>query len=1091
MSHRPSFIDNKNGNTLANAISRYIAVLKKNLRNPPNLDIATAYFNPKGFLSIADEFETLPKVRILIGAEAKGEDRERWRKPGESTGEEYEVRKIEAALRSVGEDLKRDRNLLGFSREIDNDLKRLIRFLKRDGVEVRRYEKTFLHGKAYIFSLGEGVIAGSSNFTRAGLNFNLELNLGHYDPYVYNKVKVWYDELWDESKPYDLASLYEERFIPFSPYPIYLRVLWERYRDEIELEKEERTGKKIQLTTFQNDGVFRSKRFLEQYNGVLVADGVGLGKTYIAGELIREAVHDRRQRALVIAPAYLRDGMWKKFRHELNVNFETLSFNQLRNDAQLGGKGNYLTQNKDEYQLVVIDEAHSFRNPSTEQAHALRTLLLGDPPKELVLLTATPVNNSLWDLYYLLTYFIKNDAAFSSYGIPSLRERFKRTQAEDPSNLSPSSLFDILDRTTVRRTRYFVEKYYPDEVILKGSQKIRITFPEVNPIRVDYIFSRFIDDEFFSDLARGLAAGENESPELTLALYRLSQYRHHEEILGGMNGSELALIGLLRTGILKRFESSTRAFSRTIQRILDRYRTALRLLDNGVFPELSVIDEWVESDSDEAFEEIFKESEPTSAEVLNRYRLESDLKSDIRLLEKWKRKADSVDMLDDSKLKRLREILLLIKEAAEKDTSNEEDLIRNRKVIIFSYFEDTVDWILDYLEKIVKEEEFSCYRDRIAGVAGKESKRGVTRNRAVIGFAPNSTDAPPGTKDEFDILVTTDVLAQGVNLQQCRNVINYDLPWNPMRVVQRNGRIDRINSPHRQIFTYSFFPENRLDQLLQLERRIMRKLAQTARSIGLETEVFPDAETVDQNFADRIEQIEALRQEDKNLLKYGGTVTTTFTGEEYRQELRKGLKDFEEKVEALPWGAGSGFSGEYPGYLYCARIGDENFLRFIPTTGEVEIVRDTLTCLQRIECSPDTERYLPDRTRNSVYEAWTKARKDIYEQWQTQTDPKNIEPEIRPLFRRVAKHLRDFPPKDVNQRELEKILESVEAPWGRRYEMQLREIFRKDISPEIKSKELLEKIKELGLQPFIAPEPLPPIKENEIKLVCWLAITQD
>jgi hypothetical protein len=406
VSERPDFIDNRSGNTLTTALSKYIAYLKNKLAKPPSLSIATAYFNPGGYVSIANELDKLRNIRILIGVEPKEGERARWRAPGQPRGKAYDAKRIESALQTLNENLKHDRDLLGFTQETENQLKRLIEFLQRGDVEVRLFKDSFLHGKAYLFSPDEGVIAGSSNFTGAGLNSNLELNLARYDPHVLTLVWDWFNDLWDKCESFDLAEIYSERFFPFSPYLIYLRVLWERYGSEMEEEMKETPTRTVELTTFQNDGIFRAKRFLRTYNGVIVADGVGLGKTFIAGDLIREAVHDNRQRALVIAPAYLRDGMWKKFGIRLNVHFDVISLSELRNDIQLGGENSYLPLSRNEYQLVVIDEAHALRNPSTKQSYALQLLLQGEPPKDLVLLTATPVNNSLWDLFYLLSYFL-------------------------------------------------------------------------------------------------------------------------------------------------------------------------------------------------------------------------------------------------------------------------------------------------------------------------------------------------------------------------------------------------------------------------------------------------------------------------------------------------------------------------------------------------------------------------------------------------------------------------------------------------------------------------------------------------------------
>jgi SNF2 family DNA or RNA helicase len=158
-------------------------------------------------------------------------------------------------------------------------------------------------------------------------------------------------------------------------------MLWEPYGQEIEAEGEDKPGKPIELATFQNDGVFRARRFLGEKHGVLIADEVGLGKTFIAGELIRQTVQDRRQKALVIAPAYLRDGMWSKKSDKWNIHFGIVSYEELRNDRQLGGTQDVLTISKDEYQLVVVDEGHAFRNPSTDRARALRLLLQGEPQR--------------------------------------------------------------------------------------------------------------------------------------------------------------------------------------------------------------------------------------------------------------------------------------------------------------------------------------------------------------------------------------------------------------------------------------------------------------------------------------------------------------------------------------------------------------------------------------------------------------------------------------------------------------------------------------------------------------------------------------
>ncbi len=1085
---RPEFIDNRDGNTLAQAINAYVESLDTRLAADPDLDVVTGYFNPNGYFSISDALNTVGEVRLLLGAEPPEKDRERWRKPGEPRGDEYDQTLVDEALQTLDEGLQRDRDLLGFSREIDENLREMVDWLESDSVEVRRFEEGFVHGKAYTFSHEQGVIAGSSNFTGAGLNSNLELNLGSYNPSVNQQVEEWFEDLWEASDTYDLAALYDERFEPYHPYLIYLRVLYARYGDELEEEREEGNGR-IDLTTFQDDGVRRAHRFLDEHNGVIIADEVGLGKTFIAGKLLERTIQRNRQKALVVAPAYLRDGMWSQMSSQWGIQFDIVSYSQLRNDRQLGGDSANIPLHLDEYQLVVIDEAHAFRNPGTDQSDSLRQLLRGDPPKNVVMLTATPVNNSLWDLYYLLNYFIKNDAAFASEGIPSLRERFKEAQQQDPSDLSPDLLFDVLDKTTVRRTRRFIKNHYPGETIPDGEGgEIRITFPDVSPRRLDYTFRETFSDDYFDYVARGLAAGDRDDGELTLARYQPSRYIDGEE-----EGSELSLVGLLRTGLLKRFESSSRAFATTLNRMIRQYEAAVGLMDEGHFPATDAIDEWIETDNDEAMDELLSgngEIDLTSGNVDSRG-LKQDLESDLHILREWYEEADKVTRDDDEKLHTLGDELQAIVEEASSDATNENSFRQNRKVLIFSYFEDTVDWIYDYLTELVEQnDELENYRGRIAAVAGGNSKNGVSRKRAVQGFAPDSTDAPEGTKDEFDILVTTDVLGQGVNLQQARYVINYDLPWNPMRVVQRNGRIDRINSAHPEIYPYSVFPDDRLDDLLKLEHRVREKLTQAARSIGIDNEVIPDMETMEANFSDKVQDIDSLQSEEADLYEQGGKDAAAYSGEEYRQELRQGLKDREDEIVGLPWGAGSGFRGPNPGYFFCARIGEEVYMRFVPKNGE-KTITDTLTCLTRIECNRETDREVPDEMRENIYNAWKNAREDMYRQWMEQTDPRNIEPDIRKLFRDVGQHLREYPPNDVTQKELEKTIASVEAPWGRRYERELRDVFDRDLDAVEKSRQLIAKIEDLGLQPFEAPEPLPPIQKDEVKLVCWMVVAPE
>ena len=1010
---KPEFIDNQGENTLDRAIRAHLGWLWQHRKQPITLDVASGFFNVGGFALLASEFERLDRVRILLGAEVTPPTPRIRRGPGEPRGQRYQRAQVDRALKAHEDGMRTEVNLLGFSEDADRTVERLVTFLRSGKAEVRRYTKGFLHGKAFIFGAEEGVLAGSSNFTGAGLTTNIELNLGQYQPHVVTQVHQWFERLWDESEPYDLAALFAARSREYPPYWIYLRALYERYGDEL---LEERTvDGRIPLTTFQNDGLLRARRILERFNGVLIADGVGLGKSFLAGEMIREAIQDRRQRVLLVAPATLRDGAWRAFQSRQNFYFETISYEQLARERRLrrDGKGEaVLRAEPNEYAMVVVDESHALRNPDTERAAALRQLLRGSPPKKLVLLSATPVNNSLWDLYYLLTYFVGHDAAFADVGIPSLKQKFQQATREDPYDLKPDVLFDVLDAVTVRRTRNFVRKNYPHEKVRLGNgEEIEITFPKPRVRRIDYDFEA-VAPGLFSELAEALMPPQGSDPKLTMARYVPSSYRKK----GASSTSQEALAGLLRSAILKRFESSVFAFAATCEKMAVSHDRFLEVLAKGKVPTRELMAELADDAAlDCDIDELLDELGPEATEPAKDYRMD-DLRravsTDRDLLRGFAKRARLVDRAKDPKLARLADALLNILAQADQDGLSDEHERDLRKVLIFTYYADTVDWIVGYLVNLLETDaRFAPYRARLASVAGRETLGGVDRKNAVLSFAPRSTDAPSGTPDLYDMLICTDVLAEGLNLQQCRHIINYDLPWNPMRLVQRHGRIDRIGSTHDEVFIACFFPARQLDVMLDLERRLRTKLAQAAASVGVEDAPIPEGATGEVVFTDSDEEIRRLLDENAELLINAGEADDNRSGEEYRQELRRGLDTHGSDIKALPYGAGSGLvRGPRRGHFFCVRVLDRVFYRFVPMEPGTELVRDTLRCLRAITCVPETERQLPDDLRASAYAAWNRARKDVFDEWMHATDPANLQPRIRPLFHEIAEHLRRYPP---------------------------------------------------------------------------------
>lgn len=313
---RPLFVDNRDGNTMARALRDHLDALGREQALPFGLDVATAFFNVPGFNIMADGLEHVARVRLLLGAEPLPEAQRPARRPGDPPEPAYTRQLVGEALEKLDRGLKAARDLLPFDQETDAAVRRLLEMLHGGKIEVRRLTSRYLHAKAYIFRLaGGGSVVGSSNLTSAGLRHNLELNLGQYDEPIVVKVEGWFDELWEQAEPYDLAELYDRLLAEYPPYLIYLRILWELYGDE--LAEEQRETGDIPLLQFQKHGVWRAMRILRECGGVLIADGVGLGKTFTAGEVIR-LYRARRQRVLLVCPASLRDSTWHEFLHRFD-----------------------------------------------------------------------------------------------------------------------------------------------------------------------------------------------------------------------------------------------------------------------------------------------------------------------------------------------------------------------------------------------------------------------------------------------------------------------------------------------------------------------------------------------------------------------------------------------------------------------------------------------------------------------------------------------------------------------------------------------------------------------------------------------------
>ena len=1106
----PDFVDNRDGNTLARALNAVLAPAEpvgadgKAGRPPDAARIATAFFNPSGFAEIADRLRAIPEVRLMLGADlaaTKPDDRRRLNENEPM----FERRRLQAGLRTMDGTLRFERDRMPFNRTSGRALRALIEALRAGNMKVRRYEKTFLHAKAYIFTLdadantkGDGILVGSSNLTKAGLSGNLELNLGRYERPVIERAREWFDELWDEATPYDLSEIFEARFWPRTPWEIFLRVLYQLYGDEIE--EDAKVDDNLPLTSFQKHGVARALRLIRDTGGAIIADEVGLGKTFMAGELL-QIYRERRQRALLICPAELRDTTWRKFLTRFQLFVECVSYEELANDIQLrdalrpDANQQKLQRPLDEYQFVVVDEAHNCRNPDAPtRAGVLRRLMFGRR-RDLLLLTATPVNNSLWDLYHLVRFFVRQDAHFADRGILSIRKRFEQAMREDPSNLSPDVLYPIIDATTVKRTRQFVKKHYAgDNITGPDGRPMPIVFPEPRAITIRYNLDDLLPG-FFDRLEEALDPDNDEC--ITFARYTPDAYLHDDQ--DDEEGAQArALIGLLRSQLLKRFESSIDAFRRTTEKMVREHGTFLEALDAGHVVTTKFMRE-LAADDETVLEELLESTQhQTSVGLYDVDALRATVERDRAKLAALAAEVATITADEDPKLEALIEALGEIAHQAEREATHGIDEAQKRKVLVFSFSEDTVRWIRDYLRQALdKRPELAAYRDRMVAVSGSDDIDEVRREQAVQGFAPISMEAPRGQDaDLYDLLLSTDVLAEGVNLQQCRNVINYDMPWNPMRLVQRHGRIDRIGSPHLRVFMRTIFPADQLDRLLNLEQRILNKLAMAAASVGVAAPI-EGAAYGTQVFTETKDEIEKLLKEDASLYERGGTAGAAQTGEEYRQTLRKALEENREGIVKMPWKVGSGMmKGTRRGVFFCAVVGERTYLRFVPakddwtaSTDDGAVIGELGTCLQLIECDGEQETWYPEWLQERVYDFWEAAQQHIWAEWTLETDPVNLQPKVRPLNLRVAEWIREEATAGLLEEDVRLALDILESPWPRREEIMLRQWFTENADDgQTGTGRIIEHILDTGLEPAQPAPLLPPIEREDIELICWMGI---
>lgn len=939
--------------------------LNKILKEQKTFDVATAYFNIAGFQLIKDSLSGAERFRLLIGTSPQTDEK----KPDIFQPEELYRKKFR-------EDLEEE----NFERDKKETVVFLIELLKNSNREVRLYDKGFLHGKAYIFE--KIAIVGSSNFTYSGFTSNTELNAVLDEAHARYIKEEWFERLWEEARDFKnelLKILDESKFgtKEYMPYQIFIKSLYELQKDDILFEYDTPSilpSSEVDLANFQDDAVKRIYSRLKTYNGVLIADSVGLGKTWIAKKIIEDFGFYRRQRFLVICPASVDELLWRPALKDIGVSENIIHQEELGREnldfAQLEKKLNFKLK---DISLVVVDESHNFRNPFSNRHENLFTLIerasTNSSPK-ILLLTATPMNNTYWDLYFQLMLIAQNNnRIFIKEGIFDLERQFQKAKKGDISQLA-----DIMQIISIRRTRQYIKDNYPDAKYKdENGNWVKINFPKRQLFEIDYSL-----DETYQGLYNQIA--NKIEKELNLAYYRLEEYR----VVGKRDEMELgrmkALGGILQTLLLKRLESSVEAFRKSIQTQIDFLSTFKEVFQEGKILRKKFYDKflsYMEEESENAsylIEELKKNLESVNISDFDYKKFHEDIEKDIAVFQEIKTLVLPIDKSQDAKLRELKNKLTELKHKG--------------KIILFSFYADTVDYVYEALS--VDEGFRFEFGDKIAKVTGSDSTQ---KRKEIIDSFLNS---------DTNLLLSTDILSEGQNLQKARIVVNYDLHWNPVRMIQRAGRIDRIGSPFDSIYIYNFYPEKELESLLALVKILQGKIEMINETIGLDASVL--GETINPKVFGIIRDLKGTKDKKEKVLKeleeeqFGG-------GELFWQPLKDfGLEKLKEFCESLPHGIQSGLKKEenIRGIFFYYKYDEDYHLWYLYDANNDQFITNKTEILNFISCKENEPRVIPSDL--DVFEIHGKVREEIKRIFSEGL----IATQIRTAHGRMEKTLRDM-----------------------------------------------------------------------------------
>ncbi len=845
----------------------------------------------------------------------------------------------------------------------------------RNKVEIRSMVKpNFLHGKLYHImqeNKMEKAIMGSSNFTVNGLGLgdspNIELNLEVTDDRDRKELLNWFEDIWNDKTGLvrdvkeDVLKYLEQLYANNSPEFIYYKTLFhlfERYLDEqsdinVLSAKAGLFESQIwnTLFDFQKDAVKAIINKLERLNGCILADSVGLGKTYEALAVIKH-YESRNKNVLVLCPKKLKDN-WTVFQAKQNstlnpfdkdrFNYTVLYHTDLtRTTGTSDANGiNLSTYNWSVFDLIVIDESHNLRgNPRSREIvgetvfnrakFLMERVIKAGGKTKVLMLSATPVNTSLKDLRNQI-YFIteeKDHALKELTGIDSIENTLKAAQKQftewvknhkqgerkssELLNKLDSSFFKLLDELSIARSRKHITGFYQDHKLISFPKRLKpiSIYPEIDLDREFYSYDKVSDEIQKYKLA--LFNPHNYLKEEFKADYGVYQM---ELPFFTQEEREARLIGMMKVGFLKRLESSIHAFALTMGRTLEKIKQLedkIRQFEEhqGSSGTIELDLDYIQQlDEDEDFGEAW-----TVGKKL-KYKLEHlDLKKWKKALQEDKDQllslyntAKSIDHTRDAKLQNLKDLI------KQKQISSINP--GNKKVLIFTAFSDTAEYLYEHIHQWALT-ELGLHSAIVSGSSVNKTTLKMPVHLSNDFNAILSCFAPVAKKrervavlpqaEEIDILIATDCISEGQNLQDCDYVINYDIHWNPVRIIQRFGRIDRINSPNKQIQLVNYWPTKELEKYIKLKLRVETRMALVDVTATGDDDIFTGAipeEAFDEELKFRYRQLKKLQEEVIDLEDMEeGISLTDFSLDDYRIDLSNYLKANEKELREAPLG---------------------------------------------------------------------------------------------------------------------------------------------------------------------------------------------